>query len=272
MKANRTAKTAGRQVAATVPMPSPPSRYEPTPQESSAAERLRERRQQETPAPRFKIDHADGIATISADHPDPSCAYTLLADALGTGDVGFAQGLLNQLASASRTGKELTAGEVNFMMATIRGIAPRDATEALLATQMAAIHNATMMAARRLNHIETIDQQDLASNMLNKLARTFASQIDALKRYRATGEQNVRVTHQHVSVTAGQAVVGINPGGGGTYEKSRQSHAPSETGQSGPSLLRHEQAVPLPLPGTGGEGQECVSDARSARRSTDRQG
>jgi len=44
---------------------------------------------------------------------------------------------------------------------------------------MAAIHNATLDAARRLRHVESIPQQDSASNMLNKLARTFAAQVDA---------------------------------------------------------------------------------------------
>ena len=35
----------------------------------------------------------------------------------------------------------------------VRGINPRDETEALPAVQMAAIHNATMAAARRLNRV-----------------------------------------------------------------------------------------------------------------------
>ena len=98
----------------------------------------------------------------------------------------------------------------------LRGINPRDETEALLAAQMAAIHNATMVAARRLNHVETIPQQDSASTMLNKLARTFASQVEALKKYRSGGEQTIKV--QHVTVNdGGQAIVGnVSQGGGGT--------------------------------------------------------
>jgi hypothetical protein len=46
---------------------------------------------------------------------------------------------------------------------------------------MAAIHNATIVAARRLTRTETIPQQDSASNMLNKLTRTFAAQVEALR-------------------------------------------------------------------------------------------
>ena len=61
--------------------------------------------------------------------------------------------------------------------------------------------NATMVAARRLTHVETIPQQDSASTMLNKLARTFASQVKALKKYRSAGEQTIKV--QHVTVNDG---------------------------------------------------------------------
>ena len=126
--------------------------------------------------------------SISADHPEPAVGHTLLADALGTGDFDLACGLLTQLTDVSRSGKVATQQELNFMLSVVRGISPRDETEALLASQMAAIHNATMMAARRLNHVETIPQQDSASTMLNKLARTFATQVEALKKYRSAGE------------------------------------------------------------------------------------
>ena len=102
------------------------------------------------------------------------------------------------------------------MLSVVRGINPRDETEALLAAQMAAIHNATMVAARPPEHVETIPQQDSASTMLNKLARTFASQVEALKKYRSAGEQTIKV--QHVTVNdGGQAIVGnVSQGGGGT--------------------------------------------------------
>jgi hypothetical protein len=100
----------------------------------------------------------------------------------------------------------VTTDELNFVLSIVNGINPRDETEAL-ATQMAAIHNATMVAGRRLAHVETIPQQDTASNMSNKLARTFASQLEALKKYCSAGEQTIKV--QHVTVNdGGQAIVG----------------------------------------------------------------
>ena len=93
------------------------------------------------------------------------------------------------------------------MVSVVRGIEPRDQIETMLATQMAAIHNAIMTFTRRLAHVENIPQQDSAERALNKLARTFVSQMEALKRYRTGGEQ--KVTVQHVSVSeGGQAIVG----------------------------------------------------------------
>jgi hypothetical protein len=56
------------------------------------------------------------------------------------------------------------------MLTVVRGIAPRDEMEALIAAQMAAIHNAVMAMARCFNHVETIPQQDGASNAQQALA------------------------------------------------------------------------------------------------------
>ena len=162
--------------------------------------------------------------------------------------------------------------ELNFMLSVVAGINPRDETEALLASQMAAIHNATMVAARRLNHVETITQQDSASTMLNKLARTFASQVEALKKYRSAGEQTIKV--QHVTVNeGGQAIVGnVSQGGGGTSKSGGQPHEPCAADECGPALLGHEQAIPTPMPGAGCAGMEGVPVPRGAGRSAQGEG
>jgi len=77
----------------------------------------------------------------------------------------------------------------------------------MLAAQMAAVHMATMTFAGRLAQVENIPQQTSAEGAFNKLARTFTTQMEALKRYRTGGEQ--KVTVQHVSVSdGGQAIVG----------------------------------------------------------------
>jgi hypothetical protein len=76
---------------------------------------------------------------------------------------------------------------LNFMLSQVKGVKPTDQVEAMLAAQIAAVHLATMTLARRLAHVKTIPQQDSAERAFNKLARTFATQVEALKRYR-TGD------------------------------------------------------------------------------------
>jgi hypothetical protein len=138
----------------------------------------------------------------------------MMAD-LGTCDPSFWEGIQGQVATIGAQGRKIDEGASNFLLSVVRGVQPRDELEAMLAVQMGAIHQATMMMARRLNHVETIPQQDAAERALNKLARTYATQMEALKRYRTGGQQ--KVTVEHVTVNAGgQAIVGaVGHGGAG---------------------------------------------------------
>jgi hypothetical protein len=148
-----------------------------------------------------------GTAQVSTDHPLPPLGQTLVMQAIGVTDADLFDGLLAQMVNASTQGQTPDERGLNFMLAVIRAVEPKDELEAVLAAQMAAVHMATMTFARRLNHVENIPQQDSASNAFNKLARTFAMQMEALKRYRTGGER--RVTVQHVTVNdGGQAIVG----------------------------------------------------------------
>lgn len=248
------------------------SDYQPTKREAAAAQRMIERRAKSTPSPRFKVTQINGKTTIDPDHPDTTTTHVLLADILATGNSVLTEGLLVQLANVAQTDKQLTSIDLNLMVATVKAIRPRDETEALLACQMAAIHTATMRVVRRLNRAETVVQQDSAGNQANKLARTFAAQMEALKRYRSTGEQHIRV--QHVTVNeGGQAIVGnVQTRGGGTQKNESQSHAPSGNDERGPPLLSHEQTFGMPLPFAGREGATSVPDARRQGGSTEGQG
>ena len=127
--------------------------------------------------------------------------------ALGTDSAEFTDGVLRQLANAVSLGGGADEEAINFALAVIAGIEPKDELETMLAMQMAAIHLATMTFTRRLAHVETLDQQHGSEGALNKLARTFAMQLEALKRYRTGGEQKVVVQHVNVN-EGGQAIVG----------------------------------------------------------------
>jgi hypothetical protein len=114
-------------------------------------------------------------------------------------------GLLTQLGRA--TGSKVHEADLNFMVSFINGIEPRDQVESTLAAQMATVHMAMMKSIQDLPLTKNLLQQDAAERAINKFARTFIAQVEALKRYRSGGEQ--KVTVQHVSVgDGGQAIVG----------------------------------------------------------------
>ncbi len=157
--------------------------------------------------PPMKLKIVDGVLQISFTHAEPDLAHILMMADLGTCDPAFMAGMQGQVASIGAHGRQVDEGASNFLLSVVRGVQPRDELEAMLAVQMGAIHQATMMMARRLNHVENITQQDAAERALNKLARTFTTQIEALKRYRTGGQQ--KVTVEHVTVNqGGQAIVG----------------------------------------------------------------
>ena len=181
------------------------SEYTPTPREVAAIKKLQE--ELAVQAPRLKVSKRGNVHSVGTDHPNDTIGRVLLMEALGTTDWNFLDGFLEQLLNTSSQGGEASEEKVNFMLSVIKGVQPRDEIESMLAAQMAAVHMSMMTFARRLAHVDNIPQQDSAERAFNKLARTFASQMEALKRYRTGGEQ--KVTVQHVTVgEGGQAIVG----------------------------------------------------------------
>ena len=162
--------------------------------EKTSAPRVAQR--DDTPTSR-----APAVADASPRRPTPDnrLAAQLMA-AKGAADDDFLGPLYYQLARIAFQGGSISQDDLGFMCSVVTGIKPRDRLEYMLAAQMAAVHLATMTSARRLG------QQDSAERAFNKLARTFATQMEAFTRYRTGGEQKVV---QHVSVSdGGQAIVG----------------------------------------------------------------
>jgi hypothetical protein len=137
-----------------------------------------------------RYDPDGGIDTFNIEH---------LIDVFRTEDRDFIGGLSQQLIYA---GSRLLGDALSFMFAVIKGIKPRDQLEAMLAAQMAAVHVTMMKYMAILAKAEDVLDQESAERTINKLARTFTNQLEAMKRYRTGGEQ--KVTVQHVSV--GRAV------------------------------------------------------------------
>ena len=142
-----------------------------------------------------------------------------LCQVFGTSDEKQATALLSHclkpLKADEASDEHPAHDERQFMLSIIRDMAPRDPVERMLAVQMAATHVATIRAGRWLANTENIPQVQAHYTGFNKLARTFAAQVEALRKHRTGGEQ--RVTVQHVNVSdGGQAIVGnLNTGARG---------------------------------------------------------
>ncbi|WP_354201590.1 hypothetical protein [Bradyrhizobium sp. JR4.1] len=94
-----------------------------------------------------------------------------------------------------------------FLISLVKNIAPKDSIEAMLAVQMVSVHAAAMRSACRLALTDDIPQQESLTRALTRLARTFASQIEALSRHRNNGERAITVRNLSVQ-DGGRAIVG----------------------------------------------------------------
>jgi hypothetical protein len=209
--------------------------YQATEKEKAALSGQIKRLEAQTPAPRAKVVRDGDTTKVSIVHPNKLVALGLLAEAMGTADLDFVNGIFDQLVKVS--GRVPNESELNFLLSVIKGIKPNDQVETMLAAQMAVVHVATMEFARHFRLIETLPQQDTAERTVNKLARTFTTQMEALKRYRTGGEQ--KVTVQHVSVSeGGQAIVG----------NVTQTHGKASAPKPAASTPRLTDAQQMPMP------------------------
>jgi hypothetical protein len=112
-----------------------------------------------------------------------------------------------------------------------------------------------MTFARRLSHVENIPQQDSAERAFNKLTRTFAAQMSALKDYRSRGEQKMTVQHVHVA-EGGQAIVGnVNAPAEGVGAREKTGDQPHALAYApGVEMPRQIEAERATVPSPGGSG------------------
>lgn len=157
------------------------------------------------PLPKF-VACGDGTKEVEIQCQDGS----QLSDVLGDSSAEFQTAILTGLASISGWSGDKQRDR-NHALAMVAEIAPRDAVEAMLVTQMASVHLAAMRHSECMNYAETIQQLDIQERTFNKLMRTFTTQMEALRKHRHGGQQ--KVTVEHVTVNdGGQAIVG-NVGG-----------------------------------------------------------
>jgi len=103
----------------------------------------------------------------------------------------------------------------NYVMAMLLNLHPQDAMEAMLISQMIAVHSQAMEWSRRAVIPEQTEKcVEMNVARATKLMRTFTSQVEALQKYRNKGKQTIQVQHINVQ-SGGQAIVGDVTGGGG---------------------------------------------------------
>ena len=189
-----------------------------------------------TKTPRIKALETEDHMLVTLDHPDKKVGHALLMKGIGTGDPDFYRGILHQITDRG-FGREVVVEEVNFMLAVIEGLAPRNQFETMLAAQMAAVHVAAMKNAAELLCFESFPQRDNAERAFSRLTRTFAMQLDTFSRLRAGDAQTV--THVSVNDNA-QAIVG-------NITQTSRENMLNKTAAPSPLALTDNKNAPMPI-------------------------
>ena len=256
--------------------PKPPKApYALTEREKTALAAYHELREATPPRPKLKVTNTDpegGVRSVSVaiDHEDAFVGWNLMTASFGARSPRVTEVVVDQVCALVQTKAGIDGAAANRVLALVQEIAPQDTVEAMLAVQMAAIHMATIKQAQLLNgmteeasmfaHVES------TSTALNKLARTFTTQMETLKRHRSKAEQRVIVEHQHVHVyPGGQAVVG-NLTQGGHTKMEGQPHERQLRLSERAAVLGTIEADQVPVQGAGGDGMERVPVSRGQGR------
>jgi hypothetical protein len=96
---------------------------------------------------------------------------------------------------------------VNAALSMIETAKPRDEVEAALIIQMACTHTAVMAVLSRIGGAHGGDRHvAMMAAAASKLLRTYAIQVETLRRLRSGGSQYMRIEHVHIEPAA-QAVI-----------------------------------------------------------------
>ncbi|MGB6662017.1 MAG: hypothetical protein WBE90_23775 [Xanthobacteraceae bacterium] len=158
---------------------------------------------------RVRLLRADACQEQTCPPDDEKDWGARLNKALGTVSPDFVKSSLLQIQAAARSPFGTTSETaINSALAMIEAAAPRDEIECALAVQMSCTHAAAMAILGKLDSgFGTERRIALFASAAARLMKTFAMQIEVLRRLRNGGQQFVRVEHVHVN-EGGQAVIG----------------------------------------------------------------
>ena len=103
------------------------------------------------PLPKMKVDQTGDSANIGPGHEDLGTGTALQMSAMAAPYGAYYCGTLSAIANIATTKRQVSAEKMDYLMAMVAGIKPRDQLESMLAVQMAAIHDATLEMAARLS-------------------------------------------------------------------------------------------------------------------------
>ena len=133
--------------------------------------------------------------------------WRALKNALGTSSSSFVNASLAQLQAAARLPDGMVSEvAMNAAFALIQCVAPKNEIEGVLAIQMACSHSAAMAALGRLTSAGGLTFSAY-STAAATLTRTYAQQLETLRRLRGSGAPHVKVEHVHID-DEGRAVIG----------------------------------------------------------------
>ena len=203
--------------------PTPPAPIERSKNDEEALRDHKIRRRAARPAPPLRLsEDKNGASQLVVDHPDRNDGVELLGAALGCASSESLQGFIDQLVKLFGHGSEPDVKAINLAIKSIAAVAPKDEVEGMLAMQMVATHAMAMNHLKSMGRVDRLHQLEVYERSANKLMRTFAAQMEALRKHRSGGQQKVEVRHVYVN-QGGQAIIGAvdagaRPRGGETEE------------------------------------------------------
>ena len=141
------------------------------------------------------------------------------------------------------------------MLSVMRGQNPRDHFELMLIIQTVGLNDLVMKYIGLLGRADRAIEIDVIERTLNKLARTFATQLEVLQRCRS-GEPKVTL-QQNVSVSGGQAIVG-------TVNQNHREVSKANDAMIPPAIV-DARSTPMPII-EGNEEPVTVSAKRKSRQ------
>jgi hypothetical protein len=162
------------------------------------------------PPVRVKVWRADGkVAKVHPPDGESENWWRRLNSALGTTSSDFVNASLFQIQAAARSPwGGISELAMNAALAMIEAAAPKDEIQGALAVQMACTHTAAKAVLAKLDIAFASERRVVAfGSAAARLMRTYATQVEVLRRLRNGGQQFVHVEHVHVN-DGGQAIVG----------------------------------------------------------------